>query len=313
MAVFIGCFLINVPVGVVQRIQRGYQEGFANNIWQVVGSLLGLVGVLVAILLRAGLPWLVFAMAGSPVLTTILNGIVLFGFQRPWLCPQISGFTVGAARRILSTGLLFFALQVATAIGYQSDNIVLARILGADAVVHYAVPLKLFSFVPVVLGFVLMPLWPAYGESIARGDVIWVRKTLIGSLAISLLIDIPIVSFLVVFGRPLVHLWVGPDVTPSPLLLVGLGAWSLLAGLGGPLAMFLNGLEVMGFQTVCAMLMGLSNIVISVFLVRRIGVSGVIYGSIIAQILFILLPSAFYVPRLLSSVQSRNSSGDPGT
>jgi hypothetical protein len=49
-------FLINLPLGIVQRIQLGYQEGFQNNLWSIAGSLLGLTGVLLAIELKSGLP-----------------------------------------------------------------------------------------------------------------------------------------------------------------------------------------------------------------------------------------------------------------
>jgi hypothetical protein len=45
--------------------------------------------------------------------------------------------------------------------------------------------------------------------------------------------------------------------------------------------------------------MAVGNVSISIYLVQRIGVSGAVWGSIIAQAIFILLPSIWYVPRLL--------------
>lgn len=48
-----------------------------------------------------------------------------------------------------------------------------------------------------------------------------------------------------------------------------------------------------------------TDVAVSVFLVARVGVSGAVYGSIIAQLIFVLLPSAWYVPRLLSRIRSR--------
>ena len=307
IAVFVGCFLVNLPLGVIQRTQMGYQEGFANGIWRAAGNLLGLAGVVLAITLRAGLPWLVLAMSGAPVIATLLNGIVVFGFQRPWLRPQFRSFSTRSAGRILNVGVFFFVLQVASAVGYRSDNIILARILGPEMVTQYAVPLRLFSIIPMLQGFVLMPLWPAYGESTARGDVAWIKKTLRRSLVLSVVVSAPLVLVLVVFGVPILHWWVGPEVTPSTALLAGFGLWTLLSSLGGPLAMFLNGLGVMKFQAVCATLMAAANVALSIYLVRTIGLPGIIISTIIAQVIFILLPTAFYVPRLWASLQSKKA------
>src|SRR5215207_9066316 len=68
LAVFVGCFLAGIPLSVARQTQIGYQEGFAANLWTILGSLVGLGGVLLAIHVEAGLPWLVLAMASAPTL-----------------------------------------------------------------------------------------------------------------------------------------------------------------------------------------------------------------------------------------------------
>jgi len=304
IAVFIVCFAANMPLGIAERVRMGYQEGFGNSLWGAGGNLLGLAGVLLAIRLNAGLPWLVLAMAGAPVFALFLNGLALFGFKRPWLRPHPRNVTATAAGLVLRTGLLFLALQIAITVGYQSDNIVLAQILGAEAVTQYVVPLKLFSLTPMVLSFVLTPLWPAYGEAIARGDVNWARRTLTRSIMMGLLVNVPAAGLLLVFGSEIIRLWVGSGVSPSFLLLLGLCLWTILNSFSGPLAMFLNGANVIRFQVVCALLMGTGNLVMSIVLVRQIGIPGVVFGTVAAQVLFILVPACLYLPRLLSSMGS---------
>jgi hypothetical protein len=46
IAVFIVCFLANLPLGVVRQVQLGYQEGFATSLWESAGRVLGLAGLL---------------------------------------------------------------------------------------------------------------------------------------------------------------------------------------------------------------------------------------------------------------------------
>jgi len=302
MAVFAGCFLLNIPLGIVQRVQIGYQEGFANSLWQGIGNLLGLAGVLLMIYLQAGLPWLVLAMAAAPVLATTLNAVVLFGFKRPWLWPNWGSATGKAARRILQLGVLFFALQVAVALAYSSDNIVTAQVLGPEAVTQYSVAMKLFSIAPMILGMVLTPLWPAYGEAITRGDVAWVKKTLVRSLVLTLLVTGLLSVLLVLFGGQIVRLWVGPEILPPFLLLLGLGIWMVIMAAGNAVAMFLNGAGIVRFQVICATLMTAGAILGKVFLAQRIGIPGIVWGTIIAYTVFVVIPLVILIPRLLSTM-----------
>lgn len=299
LAAFMALFLANLPLGVVQRVQMGYQAGYLNSLWQGAGFLLGLAGVLLAVALDAGLVWVVLALAAAPLAASLGNGIVLFGFQRPWLRPSPRRVTRSSARFMLRTGLLFFVLQVAFAVGFESDSLVLARILGPDAVSEYAVPAKLFLFVPTILGFVLVPLWPAYGESVARRDVRWARRALRRSLVLAVAVSVPLSAVLVVWGRPIVHLWVGEGFPTSAMLFLALGAWNVVMSVSVALSMFLNGTNVIRLQAGLAVVMMLANLGLSIVLTHLVGVSGVVWGSVVAQVLVILLPLSLFVPRHL--------------
>jgi len=294
------CFLAGLPLGLVIQVRLAYQEGFINNFWQAVGGLLGLGLLILAVQREAGLPWLILAVAGVPVLMMAVNGLDLFVRSRPWLRPNRQALDLKAGRVILRTGTLFLALQIAAAVGYQTDNIVIAQFLGAAQVTQYAVPLRLFNLVPTVLSFFLMPTWPAYSEALARHDIAWARRTLRRSVIFCLAVSLPLVAGLIVFGPAILRAWVGTTVTPSGLLLVGLGLWALSTSLNGPLAMFLNGANVIAFQVQTAILMAVFNLVLSIGLVQVIGLPGPIYGTVLAQIVFILIPSAVYVPRLFA-------------
>jgi O-antigen/teichoic acid export membrane protein len=300
--------LINLPIGLIQKIYDGYQEGYINGLWRAGGSLLGLVSLLLAIYLQADLPFLVLALAGSPVLVLFLNAILLFRRQRPWLQPKWQMFNHTASTRILKNGSLFFILQLAVAIGFQSDNLVIARFLGASQVPQYAVPMRLFMLIPTLLNFVIAPLWPAYGEAISRRDVTWVRKIFKRSLLLSFGISLLPSLFLMIFGGRIIEFWVGPEIQTDLVLLIGLGLWAILLSLGGPISMLLNGTNVIGFQIVCASLMAVGNLAFSIFLVQRIGVPGPVFGSLISWLVFSFLPSVFYIPRLFASWKAMNVS-----
>jgi len=200
--------------------------------------------------------------------------------------------------------MLFFVLQLAIAVGFQSDNLVIARFLGADQVPQYAVPMKLFMLIPSLLSFVIAPLWPAYGEAITRKDLPWVVRIFKRSLFASFGVSLFLTLFLLVFGDRILELWVGNDIQPNYVLLIGIGIWVMLLSLGNPISIFLNGANIILFQVICAILMAVGNICLSIFLVTRIGISGPVYGSIISWSLFSLLPSIFYISKLFKSWMS---------
>jgi O-antigen/teichoic acid export membrane protein len=200
---------------------------------------------------------------------------------------------------------MFFVLQAAAAIAYQSDALIVSHVLGAAEVPQYAVPMRLFIVVQAGVALAVGPFWPAYGESIARGDIAWAERAFRRSLAVNLAISVPASALLVLLATPLTHLWVGNTIHPSPLLLLGLGGWTIVASFSAGIAMFLNGANLVGVQAVLAAVMAVANVVLSVFLTHAIGVSGVVWGSLIAQVVFVLVPLAFLASRLLARLQSR--------
>lgn len=298
-AVFVGCMLAAVPMEIVNRVQSGYQEGFVSNIWIGIGGVLGLIGVLIAIELRLGLPWLVGALTGGPVIASALNSIVFFGRQRPSLRPRLSKAHWNATRIIAGVGALFLVLQISSAAAYESDSLIVAQVLGPREVTQFAVPMRLFMLAPLVLTLVVTPLWPAYGEAVTRGDGDWLTTALRRSLALALGIGCIASALLVALGRPIVNLWVGHSVSPSLLLLAALGVWGVISSINGPLAVFLNGVNAMRFQAICAVAMVLANVALSIGLTERIGVSGVIWGSVISQVIFVLVPVSIFLHRVL--------------
>jgi O-antigen/teichoic acid export membrane protein len=302
VALFLGYFAISIVLGVVQRVQAGYQVGYISSLWTGIGSLLGIGGLLLAIQAQAGLPWIALALLGAPMLATLLNGLTFFGFHSPWLRPRLSDVHTKSMRNLARLGSLFFVLQLSGALAYQSDSLIVAQILGAERVPQFAVPMRMFLFIPTIIGFVLMPLWPAYAEAIVRGDIRWVKQTLWRSLILAFAVSLPLAIGLIALGRTIVQRWIGDAVAPSMLLLVALGIWAVLCSAGGSLAMLLNGASVIKFQILCAPAMVITNVALSILLTRAIGESGVVWGSIIAQLACITTPTIIFLPRLLKRI-----------
>jgi O-antigen/teichoic acid export membrane protein len=305
LTVFAICFALNIAMDVVQRVQLGLQQGYHYSIWQLCGSIIGLVGVLAGIRLHVSLPMLVAAVAGGPVVATALNGIHFFGFVRPDLRPSRKFASREVSWQIARLGGLFFVIQIVLAVSFSVDNFVIARTLGAVTVPDFAVPQRMFSVIAVVTSLLLTPLWPAYGEAISRGDMTWVRRTLSRTIFGILALTSVASAVLVVLSNRILLLWVGPSIHPPFMLILGLAVWAVLQCVTGTIQSFLNGAGIMRFQVGIFCVFGVVCLAAKVWSVRRYGIVALPWATVITYGLLVILPYVWYVPYLIERMTAK--------
>jgi O-antigen/teichoic acid export membrane protein len=290
-ALLIIIFIINMPLGIVQRVQMGYQEGVSNHLWAITGSLVGFVGLLVVVYLKAGLLWLVLAVSGGPVLVMLMNWFREFTWLKPWLFPHWSAFDWETGRKIVSTGISFLILQIFAIIGNSSDNMVIAQVLGASMVTVYAVVQKLFM-ATIIAQYFLQPLWPAFGEAMARDDREWVRRTFKRSIALSLGLGVLTGLPLLYFGKRIVSMLAGSKIVPSIILLLGFFLLGLVHCILGSISTYLNSGNLVSKQVPFFGLATLIALVLKIVGASYWQVEGVVWGTACAYGVFYLIPAA---------------------
>lgn len=285
-ATFFVILALTGPLALINRIQSGLQEGFRSSLWQSAANVAALIALVATTQLQASLPWLVLAMAGTPVLVALVNSLDFFMFRQQCIRPRLSMVDGITMRRLSTDGVLFLVLQGCAAVMFQANPIIVAQVLDAGAVAAFAVPDRLFGIVGVVLGLVLMPLWPAYGDAIARGDLEWVKRTLRRSLILSVG-SASVLAILILFASPtFIFWWVGNAVAVPFALIASLAVWKVMEATGNAIAIFLNGVNQLGVQVACAIVTSAVSVVLKVWLTSTIGIVGIPLGMIIAYGLF---------------------------
>lgn len=309
-AAFLAILALTTPIGLIARVQLGLQQGFRGNLWQSAASIAALGALVVATRLEASLPWLVLALAGTPLVVALVNTIDYFRRVRPDLRPSVSLFDRHAIRRLSVDGGMFLVLQVCAALMFQINNLIIAQMLGAEAVATYAVPERMFAIVGMVLAFVLTPLWPAYGDAVARGDIAWVRRTLRLSLVVGMSGAAAMSLVLVIAGPTLLHYWVGNAIEVPFALLLGFAAWKVIEAFGNGTAMFLNGINALRIQLVFAVINVVTSLVLKIWLVRLFGLPGVMYATCLAYGLIAAPAVIWVVRRSLAQIEARGRQGE---
>lgn len=291
MAAFVLSFALAMPLSIVQKVQIGLQMGFMSSLWQCLSSILGLICVLIAIAFKASIFWLVLGFMGGPLIMALCNSVWFFGYHSRQIAPRLSRVGKLASSQICRIGGNFFLLQIVAAATYTTDAIILAQVVGASVVAQYSVPEKLFSIIAMVLLMLMSPLWPAYGEAVARGDHAWAKATLKKSLLFSLVFSAVGSTLLIVFAPFIFRIWVHGKLQPPLLLMIGLGIWKVIEGQGNALAMFFNGTNQLRFLFVISIFTAVTALILKIALAKLFGVSGTVWGTIIAFGIFMLIPS----------------------
>ena len=302
IGIFLGCLALSIPLSTVTSVQNGLQEGFLANLWIAAGALLGFAAVVVGSLMKAPVPTLVAAGSIPPLVALAANSAWFFGRHRD-LRPSLVAVRMTTALALLRLGGTFFVLQIAVAVGYSSDNLIIGAVRGAEEVTGYAVPFRLFAFVPMVVALLVSPLWPAYGEAIARDDFLWVRRTLFRSLKVVTGITVPCCALLLIFGPQIIEAWTGGRLRVGRFLLAGLALWAVLGSLGGAAAMLLNAAREVRLQVIAAVLMAVTNVALSIVLVREIGPAGAVWATLASYVVCVVVPFSVRIPRLLDRLR----------
>jgi O-antigen/teichoic acid export membrane protein len=295
------CIVIHVPLAVLTKVRVGSQEIYINNLWDMLGAVLGLGALAMLIFCQASLPWMVCAEASGSAIAMMGNLGRLFLVEHPWLRPSLRCVRIDAARELLNQGLLFFVLAIIGIAAFYSDNFLAIWVCGPEAAGLYAICAKLFAPGRLIAGTLLGPLWPAYGEAIARGDIAWVRRTFMASIIFGNLAVLPLAAVGFFWGDEIASFWMRRPIAFGYGLLSGMALWVLLQTLGAGMSIFLNAASVILVQLPISITFAVVGVIVKVILASRFGPAGIVWGTILAFSGISLMPYAWLVRRHLGS------------
>ena len=284
-------FIIQIPFSIVRKVQGGFQEGYINEIWRSIGNIVGLLGLLLVIHLKLGVPYIILAIYGANALFLLLNFLSQFVWKRRHFFPAWSQFDFETFKGLYKDGLIFLGLQVSTIILTSSDRILIAQMISPEAVAIYSVGYRLAIIFATPLDAFIFPLLPAFNDAIAQKDFNWVKKILYRGFRILIPTSTCLGIILFFSGNKIIELWVGSDIQLSQGLLLAFGAFILYTNLNTLISYimltptFIDKLLKL-FLTAVIISTGLK-----LLLLTQLVIQGVLWGSIIGMALFFFLPA----------------------
>ncbi len=285
VVVLVFCAL-RLPASIINSIFMAYQEGFIYQICHGVSGLLGILGLVLAIYLKSGLPWLTAAFLGSMLLADLLSSIYLFGWRRRWLLPTPGYFKWSQIKWLLTRGGQFWIAHLSILLILQTDLMIVTWMFGASEVAAYGATLRLFTLIGAAQAAFTFPLWAAYGEASTRKDYVWLGRTFKQSIRISLMWSIPSACALFI-AIPLLFKWlVTPDVIPNWRLSLAIMITEIINSIARCISSFLNGLGAVRLQAIVGPVGGAANLCLSWALGSMLGPPGVAWATCICLLIF---------------------------
>src|SRR5215469_5081928 len=290
-------FILNFPFSIVSKVYGAYQEVAKGNAWAAGGNLLGLTALLAVIHYKRGLVSLVVAVSGSVLLVNMVTAVWLFGWSKPWLRPRPDRVTWSATRKLTSLGSMFFVIQIAALLLFQTDNLIIAHYLGAAAVTPYSVTWRLFTYTALFQILAGPSYWPAYAEAFSKRDLAWVRSRYQANFRISIGSTLMLALPLVLIGRWIIEKWAGSTAVPPSSPLAWMGVWSVIHSAMNSQSCLLASSGRVRMQMIYSALASGVNLILSIVLVQRLGLVGVIMGTLGAFLTCVVVPQSLEVER----------------
>lgn len=172
------------------------------------------------------------------------------------LKPSFKYFNKQYINSLMSVGLQFFVLQIASIVLFAMTNLIISHHFGPENVTEYNIAYRFFYLVVNLTMLFLSPMWSATTDAYARGDLSWIDISIKRIRKILILIGFGL-TIMVVFSKFFYHVWIGDDVQVSYCLSLSLAIYVYIIIWSQAYSFFLNGMGKLKIQMINTILMAI--------------------------------------------------------
>ena len=272
------------PLGLVESTYTAYQESYISYAWKMISQVVSIAILATVVQFKPTLPFLVLSYSGSLFLITLISGVWMVTWHRPYLLPQLSALRRWAVARVMRSASGFLLLTAAGLLVTQGVTLIVTQSLGPASVASYSIVWRMITLTNGFVAMFAVPLWGAYGEARVRKDWAWVVGThnrLIYWVAIFSLGAFGLLAFV---GKDVVQLWTGGVVKPSAAFIAIMCAYGAAQAINTGNGALVSGFDLVVRLGLVAILDALLAVTLVACLVRYYGLEGVAAGLLTATL-----------------------------
>ena len=191
-------------------------------------------------------------------------------------------------------------LAISTKIIFYTDSLVIGKFLTIGAITFFAIASRLIRYGGEFITAIVRVFCPIAIKLDAKNDFNKLGRLLIKGTKLTLLFSLPICLLLMILGGQFIGLWMGKGYMSAswPILIV-LTLPQLFAMTQRISSIIIMGMAKHKFLAYLSMIEAIANLILSIILVRKIGLIGVAWGTAIPSLINYIIFVPSYVCKLL--------------
>ncbi len=278
----------NVGLSLISSAFIGFQKAYIDNVFLAIIP----IGNLSALLITTN-------NGGDLVDFAILNGIfslsvncfkafIFLIFYRKWFDDRIfeNNYSTQTTtyREIIITGFRFLIMNIAVMISWNTDNIVISRIMGVRFVTAYAITFKLFSIAYSLMGIINSAINPIFAKEFGMSNWTWMNMTYRKMVDIMSFISGGICIGGILLSKEIITIWAGEDSYAGLATVIILGIYTYFLSINTVDSSIINTCNYTKNISWIYMISSMIKLLVSIVLVKYFGIIGVAIGTLISSI-----------------------------
>ena len=232
----------------------------------------------------------ILTLAVINLLSNILGDILTFILAKKTARYMSINFKIVDLTMIKAFGqysIFTFVGQISDKLRFYVDNFVISAFIGLSSVTIYSIAANLTRYFieSIACAFGTGMLLPIFSGYEAKGDYQSIREKFISLTRISGYVSMLIGGILIIFGRALIERWMGEKYLDAYPILLILLIPVIIDMMQNPSLGLLYGISKHKFFSLSNLIEGISNLILSLILVRKFGLIGVAVGTAIPMII----------------------------
>lgn len=292
-------FCLQFVLKVITTVVTADQEPAKAALIEVIGQAISLIVIAILVTTTEGsLIYLGLGLCIAPVVVLLAANFFLFQGKLKAYRPSLSKVRFTHAKSLFNLGMVFFIIQIAGIVQFESANIIISRNFGPEDVTSYNIVYKYFGMLSVIFAIFLSPFWSASTEAFQKNDITWIRN---GMKKYNILNIIFVLGgILMLFLADTIYdLWLGKDTVEISF---ALSFWGLvffcLNIFAGKYVAFLNGISALRLQFWSSLVSPILYIGAAMVLINnfKMGVYALFIASVLANFNgFLIAPLQYYM------------------
>lgn len=212
----------------------------------------------------------------TPVVILLIASIILYCTKLRHIAPSIKYAELSKAKGVVSLGIKFFVLQVGMIILSQSNSLIIAHVVGHQAVVDYNIAFKYMNTLLMLFNIMATPIWSATTDAYTRGDFDWIKSANKKLVRMSFIMSI-IGCAMLLCSPWLYRLWIGESYVEIPFS-VTLWWYLYIAFMMmyGSYGYFINGFGHLRLQMIITIVLSVVYPIVAIVMGKIYGLNGVL-------------------------------------